>query len=217
MWVLTTRPRVLMSRSIDAEHLKPPKWVRESETCRDDGAPDHQSDSVWETLSNSPALFSVHLYTRLKKVQETRLKIIKILRTKWCDKKGSGWLLIQTSVTREASSCEKSTLIHLQTSSPSLEVWLNKAKPESQRWKFTQPSKTDDDVLNHFSINFERPVAILPELKNIYSVWIYGASLHVTVVLIILILYYISWTFKIEFFSRTCHGLFMLMAMTWKR
>lgn len=208
MLVLTTRPQVLMSRSIDAEHLKPPKWVRESETCRDDGAPDHQSDSVWETLSNSPALFSV---------QETRLKIIKIIRTKWCDKKGSGWLLIQTSVTREAPSCEKSTLIHLQTSSPSLEVWLNKAKPESQRWKFTQPSKTDDDVLNHFIIKFERPVAILPELKNIYSVWIYGASLHVTVVLIILILYYISWTFKIEFFSRTCHGLFMLMAMTWKR
>lgn len=208
MLVLTTRPQVLMSRSIDAEHLKPPKWVRESETCRDDGAPDHQSDSVWETLSNSPALFSV---------QETRLKIIKILRTKWCDKKGSGWLLIQTSVTREAPSCEKSTLIHLQTSSPSLEVWLNKAEPESQRRKFTQPSKTDDDVLNHFSINFERPVAILPELKNIYSVWIYGASLHVTVVLIILILYYISWTFKIEFFSRTCHGLFMLMAMTWNR
>lgn len=208
MLVLTTRPQVLMSRSIDAEHLKPPKWVRESETCRDDGAPDHQSDSVWETLSNSPALFSV---------QETRLKIIKIIRTKWCDKKGSGWLLIQTSVTREAPSCEKSTLIHLQTSSPSLEVWLNKAEPESQRRKFTQPSKTDDDVLNHFIINFERPVAILPELKNIYSVWIYGASLHVTVVLIILILYYISWTFKIEFFSRTCHGLFMLMAMTWKR
>lgn len=169
MWVLTTQPRVLMSRSsnlvrrwsIDTEHLKPPTWVRVSETCRDDGAPDHQADSVWEALSNSLPLFSVHLYIWLKKVQETRLKIIKIIRTKWCDKKGSGWLLIQTSVTREAPSCEKSTLIHLQTSSPSLEGRLNKAKPESQRWKFTQRSKTDDDILNHFIINSERPAVIL--------------------------------------------------------
>ena len=202
-----------------------------SEPCRDDGAPDHQSDSAWETLSNFPALLSVHLYIWLKKSArnptENHQNHPDLLTRKCSDKKGSGRLLIQRSLPREAPSCEKSTLIYLQTKSPSLEGWLNKAKPESQRWKFTQQSMTDDVLkllewqINHFIINLKsRTWNVKTSIQS---------GLHVTVVLLILISYSIylvnilnqilqsSGQSRGVKTSRTCHGLFMLMAMTWKR